>query len=113
MTPAFIAAQCFPEAASLFSQLSIRNAEDVVFHCARDGCTNRATKVCKKCRRAWYCSRECQVAAHPTHKAACTAIHGELTRFFTAVPKFDLIILVVEAQKKIFLIFLHFIFLIF
>lgn len=28
-------------------------------------------KMCQRCQRAWYCSRECQLAAWKSHKATC------------------------------------------
>jgi hypothetical protein len=34
-------------------------------------CGKKGTKACNKCRLARYCSRECQIAAFPNHKAVC------------------------------------------
>ena len=33
--------------------------------------TCEALKMCQRCQRAWYCSKECQVADWKTHKAHC------------------------------------------
>lgn len=30
-------------------------------------------KMCQRCQRAWYCSKECQLAAWKTHKTECRA----------------------------------------
>jgi hypothetical protein len=30
------------------------------------------TGICGRCRRAWYCSKECQTASYPAHREMCT-----------------------------------------
>ena len=39
--------------------------------CANPGCAKGGEKRCARCRKVRYCSRECQVAHHSTHKATC------------------------------------------
>jgi len=39
--------------------------------CAHCGLVSTDLKLCKQCRSARYCSRECQVAAWPAHQLAC------------------------------------------
>jgi hypothetical protein len=50
--------------------------------CARAGCgavesCPKAFKHCSKCRTAVYCSRECQLAAWPSHKRDCKRLAAE------------------------------------
>ena len=35
------------------------------------GCTNEATLRCSRCKKVWYCSKECQKKHWPVHKARC------------------------------------------
>lgn len=39
--------------------------------CANSNCRKLATKRCSKCKKARYCSRECQSAHWSTHKKYC------------------------------------------
>lgn len=57
---------------------SNNNVEGLVegFKCGR--CTKEAFKRCSKCKSIWYCSRECQVAHWPEHKATCIQKAKEL-----------------------------------
>jgi hypothetical protein len=41
--------------------------------CANPGCAEGGKKRCARCLKVRYCSRECQVAHHPIHKATCRA----------------------------------------
>jgi ankyrin repeat protein len=40
-------------------------------HCAHPGCTGAGLQKCTGCKRARYCSQQCQVAHWPAHKAEC------------------------------------------
>jgi hypothetical protein len=35
-------------------------------------CLGKASQRCSKCKRAWYCSRKCQVVHWETHKSSCS-----------------------------------------
>ena len=39
--------------------------------CGNPDCTNSGGKRCARCRKVRYCSKQCQVAHHPTHKLTC------------------------------------------
>lgn len=39
--------------------------------CACAGCPERGAKLCAACKRVRYCSKKCQLAAWPGHKAVC------------------------------------------
>lgn len=39
--------------------------------CAKKGCSNEGTHLCKRCQIASYCSRSCQKADWKSHKKAC------------------------------------------
>jgi hypothetical protein len=41
--------------------------------CYRPGCAHASPRMCARCGAASYCSRECQVAHWPTHRARCTS----------------------------------------
>ena len=41
-------------------------------------CCKPSTKQCSKCRRVWYCSRECQVADWKTHKESCKSLLSQI-----------------------------------
>mmetsp|Transcript_11636 Transcript_11636/g.15372 ORF Transcript_11636/g.15372 Transcript_11636/m.15372 type:complete len:510 (-) Transcript_11636:663-2192(-) len=81
-------AQIFPDALQLFDLASSNNEDKPIFTCAAADCDNDATSVCKACRRAWYCSPECQKRdwhantseGRVAHKHACRRAHSELTR---------------------------------
>eukprot|EP00455_Lapot_gusevi_P012713 TRINITY_DN16092_c0_g1_i5.p1 TRINITY_DN16092_c0_g1~~TRINITY_DN16092_c0_g1_i5.p1 ORF type:complete len:288 (+),score=24.26 TRINITY_DN16092_c0_g1_i5:51-914(+) len=62
------------EIARLAQTYNIDNFEEVIDDpkCAR--CGQLAAQRCSRCRDAWYCSRECQVAAWKTHKPLCDVI---------------------------------------
>mmetsp|Transcript_20126 Transcript_20126/g.24928 ORF Transcript_20126/g.24928 Transcript_20126/m.24928 type:complete len:779 (-) Transcript_20126:273-2609(-) len=74
-------ARANPIMSRLIAQAMLKNAEHIIFYCSNPGCTNRADKVCKGCRRAWYCSIECQRNHYATHKSECTITSASLTRF--------------------------------
>jgi ankyrin repeat protein len=40
-------------------------------HCANPDCSGAGLKKCAKCLEVFFCSKECQVAAWPAHKADC------------------------------------------
>jgi hypothetical protein len=40
-------------------------------HCANSGCSGAGLKKCASCLEVFFCSKECQVAAWPAHKADC------------------------------------------
>jgi ankyrin repeat protein len=40
-------------------------------HCARLGCDGEGKKKCAGCLKVYYCTRECQLAHWPAHKAEC------------------------------------------
>jgi hypothetical protein len=40
-------------------------------HCANPGCRGAVLKKCASCMEVYFCSKECQVAAWPAHKAEC------------------------------------------
>jgi ankyrin repeat protein len=40
-------------------------------HCANPGCSGAGLKKCANCLEVFFCSKECQVAAWPAHKADC------------------------------------------
>ncbi|KAK7978739.1 hypothetical protein PG988_006229 [Apiospora saccharicola] len=42
-------------------------------------CLNRTEKLCQRCRRVHYCSRECQLADLPVHRVFCRAIIDHVT----------------------------------
>jgi zinc finger MYND domain-containing protein 10 len=39
-----------------------------------DKCGEAGMKRCSRCKHAWYCSRECQVEAWPTHQPICDVL---------------------------------------
>lgn len=41
-------------------------------------CCKPSTKQCSKCRRVWYCSRECQVTDWKTHKESCKSLLSQI-----------------------------------
>ena len=41
-------------------------------------CCKPSTKQCSKCRRVWYCSRECQVSDWKTHKESCKSLLSQI-----------------------------------
>lgn len=41
-------------------------------------CGKPSTKQCAKCRRVWYCSRECQVTDWKTHKESCISLLSQI-----------------------------------
>jgi ankyrin repeat protein len=41
------------------------------WHCARLGCDGEGKKKCAGCLKVYYCTRECQLAHWPAHKAEC------------------------------------------
>ena len=56
-----------------------------------EGATERSTMMrCTRCRRANYCSRECQVAHWPMHKTYCEKMRRERKESKTNPPKYDL-----------------------
>jgi ankyrin repeat protein len=40
-------------------------------HCAKSGCSGAGLKKCAGCLEVFFCSKDCQVAAWPAHKADC------------------------------------------
>lgn len=48
-------------------------------HCRKKG-PARQFKRCSKCKSAFYCGRECQVAAWPAHKARCRQTMGKAAK---------------------------------
>jgi ankyrin repeat protein len=40
-------------------------------HCAKPGCDGAGVKKCAGCLQVYYCTRECQLAHWPAHKAEC------------------------------------------
>lgn len=48
------------------------SSERVPMRCGSCG-EHPASKTCASCHLAWYCSRQCQLAAWPAHKKACKA----------------------------------------
>jgi hypothetical protein len=40
-------------------------------HCANPSCFGAGLKKCAKCLEVFFCSKECQVATWPAHKADC------------------------------------------
>jgi hypothetical protein len=40
-------------------------------HCANPGCSGAGLKKCANCLQVFFCSKECQVAAWPAHRADC------------------------------------------
>jgi hypothetical protein len=40
-------------------------------HCANPGCSGAGLKKCANCLQVFFCSKNCQVAAWPAHKADC------------------------------------------
>jgi hypothetical protein len=40
-------------------------------YCANSGCSGAGLKKCANCLDVFFCSKECQVAAWPAHKADC------------------------------------------
>jgi hypothetical protein len=40
-------------------------------YCANSGCSGAGLKKCARCMEVFFCSKDCQVAAWPTHKADC------------------------------------------
>jgi hypothetical protein len=40
-------------------------------HCAKIGCSGAGLKKCANCLEIFFCSKDCQVAAWPAHKADC------------------------------------------
>ena len=40
-------------------------------HCAKPGCSGAGLKKCAGCLEVYFCSRECQLAHWPAHKADC------------------------------------------
>jgi hypothetical protein len=40
-------------------------------YCAKSGCSGAGLKKCANCREFFFCSKDCQVAAWPAHKADC------------------------------------------
>ena len=45
--------------------------------CALSSCSNVATKKCSRCRAAYYCSTECNVANWKVHKRDCNKVEKE------------------------------------
>ena len=41
-------------------------------------CGKPSTKQCAKCRRVWYCSRECQVTDWKIHKESCISLLSQI-----------------------------------
>ena len=41
--------------------------------CQWCGCSSKRLKMCSKCEKVWYCSRECQVQDFKKHKKECTS----------------------------------------
>ena len=79
----FSLARQFPAAQQLFSRAVIRNAEDQHPACSAQGCDRPAPNFCKKCRRAWYCSSECQASDWKTgnHKEMCKTVRGSCIQY--------------------------------
>jgi ankyrin repeat protein len=46
-------------------------------HCAKPGCSGAGLKKCAGCLVIFYCSKECQVAHWPAHKAECVRSAGK------------------------------------
>jgi ankyrin repeat protein len=40
-------------------------------HCTSSGCCGAGLKKCANCLEVFFCSKDCQVAAWPAHKADC------------------------------------------
>ena len=77
-------AATFPDALQLFSLANIKLAADKPPTCFALGCDKPAPKsCCERCRRAWYCSVECQREhwKRGGHKEECSRASGERTRF--------------------------------
>ena len=49
-------------------------------NCGVDDALNVKLSACSRCKRFYYCSRECQKQDHPKHKAICKAIVNEKKR---------------------------------
>eukprot|EP00899_Mesostigma_viride_P011641 jgi/Mesvir1/20478/Mv12365-RA.1 len=45
--------------------------------CHKRNCDKKGDKSCGRCRSVYYCSKECQTADFPDHKAACKSGHAK------------------------------------
>jgi hypothetical protein len=45
-------------------------------HCAKPGCDGAGKKTCADCLKVYYCTRQCQLAHWPAHKAECRQSAG-------------------------------------
>lgn len=52
---------------------TVTKNEENFIKCGLPSCEKRSTKHCSKCRRARYCSRDCQKADYKKHKKVCKA----------------------------------------
>lgn len=57
--------------------------------CAADGCTSPGTLRCPTCLNAFYCGKECQKRAWPSHKAPCKAAASVLAEQSLEIEKFE------------------------
>lgn len=63
------------------SKKAAKQAEETIIssschHCRKTGTPAQFSR-CSKCKAAFYCGRECQVAAWPSHKASCRMLSGK------------------------------------
>jgi len=63
------------------SKKAAKQAEETVVSSSCHYCRKTGTPAqfsrCSKCKAAFYCGRECQVAAWPSHKASCRLLSGK------------------------------------
>jgi ankyrin repeat protein len=52
-------------------QLIVKIHNKLINECEFCGCSSKRLKVCSKCEKVRYCSRECQVQDYKTHKNEC------------------------------------------
>ena len=54
----------------------LRDPSKRAHYCGSVGCWKLGSKRCNRCQQAWYCSTECQRAAHSAHKDACFEVEA-------------------------------------
>ena len=56
---------------SIKNEQANREACNLVFVCACEGCTKTGTLRCTRCKLVGYCSKECQIVSWKKHKENC------------------------------------------